>query len=387
MPVSPTFERLRLEDCQKFQLALLTSEQDPVWKTNINKQTKSHFVRTAHFQGWRAVCKLAAGWRRWLIQAWLAAGWQRWFINRNDWLRLPCLSGQMVICFRSARLVLTLLPCSFRHLTLFTLGAGGIGSVLVQGLRAECSLVKLIIIYCTRRNEAQLFSLDKKRQEENGTLWNLQLRCIHSWRHLTGSIQKRDVLRLSVLCVCVCARTCEFALEASIQLRMSSLIALSFISFETGSLTEPGALESVRLCTCLRLPSTGITGLRLCVSSYTGDGDLNSCPCACVANKAISPAPRQTVLTSETHIWDYMRAFKTSFLCALHGAGEMVRTLAVERCDPSSVPGKQYGTRREPTPPGCSPEWWHHRGYQVTVVLWGFPHRRFSMWVQRGERC
>lgn len=172
----------------------------------------------------------------------------------------------------------------------------------MQGLRAECILVKLIIIYCTRQNEAQLFSLDKKRQEENGTLWNLQLRCIHSWRHLTGSIQKRDILRLSVLCVRVCACTCECALEASIQLRMSSLIALSFISFETGSLTEPGAHESVRLCTCLHLPSTWTTGLRLCVSLYTGDGDLNSRPCAHVANKAISPAPRQTVLTSETYI-------------------------------------------------------------------------------------
>lgn len=59
--------------------------------------------------------------------------------------------------------------------------------------------------------------------------------------------EKRHLKAVGSLCVFVCAHTCECALEASIQLRMPSLIALSVISFETGSFTEPGAHESVRL--------------------------------------------------------------------------------------------------------------------------------------------
>lgn len=66
-------------------------------------------------------------------------------------------------------------------------------------------------MYCIRWGSAVFFGQEKtgewhfaeSSKPRAYTVESFQLGCVHSSGHLTGSIQKRDILRLTVLCECI----------------------------------------------------------------------------------------------------------------------------------------------------------------------------------------
>lgn len=101
-----------------------------------------------------------------------------------------------------------------------------------------------------------------------------QTQSLHCWELSVGMCpfigapdwldsEKRHLKADSSLWVYSCSREC--ALEASIQHRMSSLIAFSFISSETGFLTEPGACRFCYTdCTFPALESQACAAVSAC---------------------------------------------------------------------------------------------------------------------------